>query len=285
MVAKIIDGRWIAKEIRHKVAEEVNNLKKKHHFVPNIATIRVGKKPESDLYLKLRDKACEEVGIFSCHVDLSVTTSEFEVLDAINNLNKDDDVHGIFLQLPLPKKLSFDRLIKSIDPRKDVEGLHPVNIGKTLLGEEKIIPITPFSVLTILDHERTRYKGKDVVIISHSNIVGKPLSALFLNRDCSVSICHVFTKDLKSYTKNADILVSAAGVPKLITKDHIKRRVFILDVGIVKTRTGICGDVDFGSVKNVAGKITPVPGGVGPVTVACSLKNMVKTFKNCIKFN
>lgn len=281
MVAKIIDGRLIAKEIRQNVAEEVNKLKKEHHFVPNIATIRVGKNPESDLYLKLRDEACEEVGILSCHVDLSVTATESEVIDAINNLNKDDDVHGIFIQLPLPKKISFDKLINILDPRKDVEGLHPVNLGKTLLGREIIIPITPLSVLTILDNEKTKYNGKDVVIISHSNIVGKPLSALLLNRNCSVSVCHVFTKDLKSYTKKADIIITAAGVPKLITKNHVEKGVFILDVGIVKTKTGICGDVDFDSVKNIVGKITPVPGGVGPVTVACSLKNMVKTFKIC----
>lgn len=283
MVAKIIDGRKIAKEIRKKAANEVLNLKKKHSIAPNIATIRVGKKPESDLYLKLRDKACEEVGIFSHHVDLSVNSSESEVLDVIKNLNKDKEVHGIFIQLPLPKNLSFDRLIKSVDPCKDVEGLHPVNIGKVLLGEEKLIPVTPLSVLTILDYEKTNYKGKDVVIISHSNIVGKPLSALFLNRNSTVSVCHVFTKDLKSYTKNADIVITAAGVPRLITKEYIKKGVFILDVGIVKTKTGICGDVDFDSVKEIAGKITPVPGGVGPVTVACSLKNMINTFKSCVK--
>ena len=282
MAAKVIDGRLIAKEIKKQVSDEVDKLKKKYGFVPNIATIRVGKKPESDLYLKLRDKACAEVGISSCHVDLSITSTELEVIDAIKNLNKDEDVHGILIQMPLPNKLSFDKLINVLDPRKDVEGLHPVNMGKTLLGEERIIPITPLSVLTILGHEKTRYEGKDVVIINHSNIVGKPLSALFLNRNCSVSVCHVFTKDLKSYTKNADIIVTAAGVPRLITKEYIKKGVFILDVAIVKTKTGLCGDVDFDSVKEIAGKITPVPGGVGPVTVACSLKNMVKSFKKCI---
>jgi len=283
MVAKVIDGSWIAKEIRQKVAKEVEELKEKHNFVPNIATIRVGKKPESDLYLRLRDKACDQVGIFSCHVDLSVTATEQEVIDAIEQLNKDDDVHGILLQLPLPKKLSFEKLINKIHPLKDVEGLHPENIGKTLLGKEDIIPITPLSVLTILDYEKTKYEGKDVLIVNHSNIVGKPLTALFLNRNCSVSVCHVFTKDLKSYSKQADIIVTAAGVPNLITKDHVKKGAFILDVGIVKTKTGVCGDVDFDSVKEIAGKITPVPGGVGPVTVACSLKNMIKTFKLCNK--
>ena len=284
MVAKVIDGRWIAKEIREQVAKEIEKLKKEHNFVPNIATISVGKKPESDLYLRLRDKACEEVGIFSCHVDLSVTATEKEVIDAIKQLNKDDDVHGILIQIPLPKKVSFDKLISEVHPNKDVEGLHPENLGRTLLGEERIIPITPLSVLTILEHEKTKFEGKDVVIINHSNIVGKPLAALFLNRNCSVSVCNVFTKDLKKYTKNADIIVTASGVPKLITKDHVKKGAFVLDVGIVKTRTGVCGDVDFESVKKVAGKITPVPGGVGPVTVACSLKNMLKTFSFCNKW-
>jgi len=282
MVAKVIDGRWIAKEIREDVAKQVSKVKEEYGFVPNIATVRVGSTPESDIYLNLRDKACEETGIFSCHVDLPENASEEEVVDAVKNLNEDDDVHGVLIQLPLPSHISHDTLISILHPKKDVEGLHPVNLGKTLLGEEDIVPITPLSVITILDYEKTKYKGKDVVIVNHSNIVGKPLSALFLNRNCSVCVCHVYTKDLKKYTRNADILVTAAGVPRLITKNHVKKGVFVLDVGIVKTKEGVCGDVDFSSVKEIAGKITPVPGGVGPVTVACSLKNMLKTFMKCV---
>lgn len=283
MSAKIIDGRWIAKEIREKVTKQISDIKKRYDFVPNIATVRVGTTPESDIYLRLRDKACEEVGIFSCHVDIPEDTSENEVINAIKNLNEDDDVHGVLIQLPLPSHISHDNLISVLHPKKDVEGLHPVNLGKTLMGEEDIIPITPLSVITILDYEKTKYQGKDVVIVNHSNIVGKPLSALFLNRNCSISVCHIYTKNLKKYTKNADILVTAAGVPNLITKNHVKKDAFVLDVGIVKTKNGVCGDVDFDSVKEIAGKITPVPGGVGPVTVACSLLNMVKTFKNCVE--
>ena len=283
MVAKIIDGRWIAKEIRENVSRQVSKLKREYGFVPNIATVRIGSTPESDIYLRLRDKACEDAGIFSCHVDIPEDASEKEAISAIKNLNEDDDVHGVLIQLPLPSHISHDALISVLHPKKDVEGLHPINLGKTLMGEEDIIPITPLSVLTILDYEKTKYQGKDVVIVNHSNIVGKPLSALFLNRNCSVSVCHVYTRDLRRYTKNADILVTAAGVPKLITRNHVKKGAFVLDVGIVKTKTGICGDVDFDSVKETAGKITPVPGGVGPVTVACSLKNMLKTFKSCVE--
>lgn len=283
MTAKIIDGRWIAEKIQENVAKQISDIKKRYDFVPNIATVRVGSTPESDIYLRLRDKACEKTGILSCHVDIPEDASEDEVINAIKNLNEDDDVHGILIQLPLPSHISHDALISVLHPKKDVEGLHPVNLGKTMIGEENIVPITPLSIITILDYEKTKYQGKDVVIINHSNIVGKPLSALFLNRNCSTSVCHVYTKDLKRYTKKADILVTAAGVPNLITKNHVKKGAFVLDVGIVKTKTGVCGDVDFDSVKEIAGKITPVPGGVGPVTVACSLKNMIKTFMGCVE--
>ena len=171
----------------------------------------------------------------------------------------------------------------SIDPKKDVEGFHPYNMGKTLLGNEALIPCTPRSVLTILEHENVELKGKDVCIINHSNVVGKPLTALLLNRNATLLVCHVFTKDTAQYSSKADILITGAGVPKLITKDHVKKDAFVIDVGIIKTKDGICGDVDFDSVKNKISKITPVPGGVGPVTIACALKNMIKTYKNCFE--
>ena len=283
MTAKIIDGRKISQDIRKEISKEIINIKLKHKMTPNITTIVVGDDSQSNLYLKLRDKACKEVGIRSNHIEFPENTSEKEVLDSIYKLNKDDKIHGILVQIPLPNHISQNRLINAIDPKKDVEGLNPYNIGRTLNNDEYIVPITPLSVLTILNYEKTDLVGKNVVIINHSNHVGKPLAALLLNRNATVSVCHVFTKNLKFYTTNADILISAAGVAKLINKDYVKKDSFVIDVAIVNTETGICGDVIFDSAKDIVGKITPVPGGVGPVTVACSLKNMIKTFKNCIE--
>ena len=282
MTAREIDGKDIAKNIKNNIYKNVEKLKNKFNFSPNITTIIVGTDKSSELYLKLRDKACSEVGIISNHLEFPDNISEKEILEAINNLNNDEDVHGILIQLPLPGHISQVNLINEISPKKDVEGLNPYNIGKTLNGDEGIIPITPLSVLTILEHEKTNFKGKNVVIINHSNHVGKPLAALMLNRNSTVTICHVFTKDLKNFTTNADILISATGVRNLINADFIKKGATVIDIGIVNTKKGICGDVDYESALEKAGKITPVPGGVGPVTVACSLVNMIKTYENCV---
>ena len=283
MSAKIIDGRKIATDIRKKVVNDVKRLKSKYGIIPNIATVKIGSDPQSDLYLSLRDKACKEIGIKSKHVELPSNVSGKKAIEEIKKLNDDDDTHGILIQFPIPKDLSQDKLINCIGSKKDVEGFTAENMGRLMLGEEHIIPCTPLAVLTILEEEKIGLEGKDAVIVNHSNVVGKPLLGLFLNRNASVSIVHVFTKDLKKYTSKAEILVSAAGVPRLITGDYVKKGAFVIDVGIVKTKDGVCGDIDFESVKNKAGALTPVPGGVGPVTVACSLLNMVKTFKSCIE--
>lgn len=283
MSAIVVDGRKIASGIRNKVNDEVKQLKTKYGVTPCITTIKIGDDPSSGIYLRLRNKACKEVGIKSNILEFSEGISEEEVLSAITKLNCDASMHGILIQFPVPGHICSDKLVNALNPKKDVEGFNPENLGKTLIGDEGIVPCTPLSVLTILEHEKTKFEGKDVVIVNHSNIVGKPLAALFLNRNATVSVCHVFTKDLKYYSSKADILVSATGVPKIITSDLIKKGSFVVDVGIIKTKEGIVGDVDFESVKNKAGKITPVPGGVGPVTVACSLINIVKTFKNCVE--
>jgi len=266
-----------------EISKEVLSLKTKYKVTPNITTILIGNDPGSKLYLKLRDKACNEVGIISKHLEFDETVSENEILNAIHTLNKDENVHGILIQYPAPSHISSDKLMSSIDPKKDVEGFHPYNMGRTLLGTEAIVPCTPLSVLTILEHENIALKGKDVCIVNHSNVVGKPLAALLLNRNATVSVCHIFTKDSKQYSAKADILITGAGVPKLITKDYVKEDAFIIDVAIIPTKNGICGDVDVESVKNTISKITPVPGGVGPVTIACALKNMLKTYQNCFK--
>jgi len=283
MTAEIVNGRKIAEGIRKKIFEEVKKLEAKYKIVPNITTIKIGDDPSSAIYLRLRDKACEEVGINSNHLGFPENVSEEEVLQAITRLNNDDKVHGVLIQFPVPEHLSADKFVNALDPKKDVEGFNPQNMGRTLINDEYIVPCTPLSVLTILEHEKIKLEGKDVVIVNHSNVVGKPLTALFLNRNATVSVCHVFTKDLKSYSSKADIFVTATGLPKFIKNEHIKKGAFVIDVGIVKTKDGIVGDVNFESVKDKAGKITPVPGGVGPVTVACSLINMVKTFKNCVE--
>lgn len=283
MTATVIDGREIAKKIRKEIYDEVVSLKSKYNVTPKITTLLIGDDPGSKLYLKLRDNACNKVGITSDHLEFDENVSEDEIIATIQNLNNDENVHGILIQYPTPSHISQDTLMSSIDPKKDVEGFHPYNMGRTLLGNESIVPCTPLSVLTILEYEQVDLKGMDVCIVNHSNVVGKPLAALLLNRNATVLVCHVFTQDTKQYTSKADVLITGAGVPKLITADHVKKDAFVIDVAIIPTKSGICGDVDFESVKEKAGKITPVPGGVGPVTIASALKNMIKTYKNCFE--
>lgn len=283
MTAKIIDGRIIAKEIRESISKQIKKLETKYKLKPNIATIKIGSDLSSDLYLRLRDKACGEVGLTSTHYVLTQDTSEEDVINSIIKLNNDSNVHGILIQYPIPEHISQFKLMNTVDPKKDVEGFNSYNLGRAFVGNENLIPCTPLAVLTILEYENIDLQGKDVVIVNHSNIVGKPLAALFLNRNATVSVCHIFSQNIKEYTTKADVLVTAVGKPKLITKNHIKEGAFVIDVGIVKTNDGVCGDVDFESVKEKAGKLTPVPGGVGPVTIACSIKNMLKTYRNSVE--
>ncbi len=283
MTARIVNGRDIAQKIRTKIAEDVRQLKKKYNIEPLIATISIDQNASSELYLKLRTAACTEAGITTKRLHFEKHVSEKTILQTIKNLNNDPVVHGILIQYPVPSHLSQNNLMRTVAAKKDVEGFNPENLGKTLIGDEELVPCTPLSVLTILDHERITLKGKDVVIVNHSNVVGKPLAALLLNRNATVTVCHVFTKDLKQYTSKADILITGAGVLNLITENHIKNNAIVVDVGIVETKEGILGDVNIESVKEKAAVITPVPGGVGPVTIACSLSNMIKTYRNCIE--
>jgi methylenetetrahydrofolate dehydrogenase (NADP+)/methenyltetrahydrofolate cyclohydrolase len=283
MSATLINGREIAKKIRKDIAEEITQLQTKYRVSPGIATIMVGDNPSSALYLKLRDDACHEVGITSQHVRFDAQVSEEKILQTISNLNRDTSIHGILVQYPVPDHISQDHVMRMIHPQKDVEGFNPVNLGRTLLGDEDLVPCTPLAVLTILEHQQIPLQGKDVVIINHSNVVGKPLTVLLLNRNATVSICHVFTKNLKEYTTKADILITGAGVPRLITKEHVKDQAIVIDVGITQTKNGVCGDVDDDSVREKAAFLTPVPGGVGPVTIACSLMNIVKIFSHSLR--
>ncbi len=283
MTAIIINGREIAKHIRTTIATQVESLQKKHKKDPLIATIVIGDNPSSELYLRLRTTACNEVGIGSKILRFEENVPEPTLVKTIQDLNKDPSIHGIFIQYPVPAHLSAYKLMSTVAPRKDVEGFHPENLGRTLLGDETLVPCTPLSVLTILAHQQVPLKGKDIVIVNHSNVVGKPLAGLLLNRNATVAISHVFTKDLKAYTTKADILITGAGVKNLITQDHIKDKAIVIDVGIIETKEGVCGDVDFESVQKKASLLTPVPGGVGPVTIACALSNMVKTYQNCME--
>lgn len=283
MSADVIDGKKIAEKILSNVSKKVKKIKKKYGSQVNVATIKIGENKESNLYLKLRDRACDRAGIKSTPIELSSEISEKEVLEKIYELNSDENIHGILVQMPIPDHISRIKIFEALNPKKDVEGFTPINTGRLLKGDEFIVPCTPLAVLKILEHEKIDLKGKDVVIINHSTVVGKPLCALLLNRNASVSVTHIFTKNLISYTNKADILISATGVEGMIKKEHVHPGSFVIDVGIVKTDSGVAGDVDFDSVKTVAGKITPVPGGVGPVTVACSLSNMIKTFEEVIR--
>jgi methylenetetrahydrofolate dehydrogenase (NADP+)/methenyltetrahydrofolate cyclohydrolase len=283
MPATMVNGREIAKQMRGAVAEDIKQLHQRYNREPVMATLIIGQSPSSELYLKLRTAACNEVGISTRLMHFKADTSEHTILQAIRDLNDDPSVHGIFIQYPVPAHLSSTTLMRAVAVEKDIEGFNPGNLGRTLIGDEHLVPCTPLAVLTILAHEHIALKGKDIVIVNHSNVVGKPLAALLLNRNATVSICHVFTQNLKQYTSNADILVSGAGVPRLITKDHIKNNAILIDVGIIQTKDGVCGDVDVESVKGKAALLTPVPGGVGPVTIACALQNMVKTYHSCIE--
>jgi methylenetetrahydrofolate dehydrogenase (NADP+)/methenyltetrahydrofolate cyclohydrolase len=282
MTARIIDGRAIAASIRQQISKDVKKLQQHYHIVPTVVTVKVGYNPSSELYLKLRNKACAEVGITTKTIELSEDTSEKKILQELQTLNTRSDIHGILVQFPIPKHIHPTTVMNAIHPMKDVEGFHPSNMGQLVNGNEYLIPCTPLSVLTILEHEHVLLEGKNIAIVNHSAVVGKPLTLLFLNRNATVSVCHVFTKDIIPFTSQADILVTATGIPHMITPAHVKKGATVIDVGITATKDGVCGDVDFESVKEKASAITPVPGGVGPVTIACSLCNMIKTFTTCM---
>jgi methylenetetrahydrofolate dehydrogenase (NADP+)/methenyltetrahydrofolate cyclohydrolase len=243
----------------------------------------VGDNKPSLIYMNLRKKACDSVGIHTEEANLSASISEKELLDIIQRKNIKNTIQGILVQLPLPPHISPSIIFEAINPKKDVEGLTPYNMGKTLRGDEYLVPCTPQAVLTILDYLNYNIQGKHVVIINHSTIVGKPLAALCLHRNATVTICHEFTKDIMTFTRKADVIVTAAGIPGLITEKHVKPDAIVIDVSIVKTKDGISGDVNVKSVSEACAFLTPVPGGVGPVTIACSLENMVKTMNLSLK--
>ncbi|MBF7068582.1 bifunctional methylenetetrahydrofolate dehydrogenase/methenyltetrahydrofolate cyclohydrolase FolD [Campylobacter volucris] len=279
----LLDGKKLSSQIRENLKDEVLKLKNKG-IEPCLAVILVGEDSASATYVSSKAKACEQCGIKSLVYRLDTNTTQNELLALINTLNHDDSVDGILVQLPLPKHINKDIILESINFNKDVDGFHPFNVGILSLNlKGGFLPCTPLGVMKILDFYDIKLKGADVVVIGTSNIVGRPMATMLLNADASVSICHIYTKDLKAYTKNADIVIVAAGCPKLIKEDMIKEGAVIIDVGINRVDGKIIGDVDFENVSKKASFITPVPGGVGPMTIAMLLENTIKSAKNRIQ--
>ncbi len=278
--SRIIDGRALSKKIEEQVKSEVEGLKESTGVVPGLATILVGDDPASKMYVRLKHKACERVGINAEDQNLDTSVSQNELIDLIESLNSRADIHGILLQLPLPAQLDAEEAMQAISPTKDVDGFHPCNVGNLLIGDEQLVPCTPAGIIKALDEYGVEIEGKNAVIVGHSNVVGKPMAAMLLNRNATVSVCHVFTDDLKRYTKEADILIVATGVKHLIKADMVKDGVVVFDAGISEEGGKVYGDVDFENVVKKASLITPVPGGVGPMTIATLLTHVTLAAKH-----
>ncbi|MBS4173418.1 bifunctional methylenetetrahydrofolate dehydrogenase/methenyltetrahydrofolate cyclohydrolase FolD [Bacillus sp. FJAT-49736] len=277
MSAKIIDGKQIAASIRKEIKAEVDTLLKKG-VIPGLAVILVGNNPASRTYVTNKQISCQKLGMKSVLIELSDTITEKELLDKIEELNQDSSIHGILVQLPLPKQINDKKVIETIIPEKDVDGFHPINIGKMMTGQDTFLPCTPFGIMEMLRYESIPIEGKHVVVIGRSNIVGKPSGQLFLNENATVTYCHSKTKNLSFFTKQADILVAAIGKAKFVTADMVKDNAIVIDVGMNKDENGkLCGDVDFEQVKSKVSYITPVPGGVGPMTITMLLYNTLKS--------
>jgi methylenetetrahydrofolate dehydrogenase (NADP+)/methenyltetrahydrofolate cyclohydrolase len=257
------------------VRSGVEDLESNRGITPGLATILVGDDPASKMYVRLKHRACERVGIRAEDYLLPAEATQEELLELIDSLNKNKDIHAILLQLPLPKHFSPQEAMEAISPAKDADGFHPYNMGKLMIGDEGLVPCTPHGVIRALEEYNVPVKGKNAVIVGHSNVVGKPMAAMLLNRNATVSVCHIFTDDLKKYTLGADIIVVAAGVKHLIKADMVKEGVVIFDVGITQEEDGVYGDVDFKNVVQKASLITPVPGGVGPMTIAMLMKHVL----------
>jgi len=292
--AELIDGRAIAKKIRADVAERAKKLSQ-GGLRPGLAVVMVGDNPASAVYTAAKSKAAEEAGFYSLNLRLPADTSEADLLSRVDALNSDPKIHGILVQMPLPKQIDPDTVIRRIDPKKDVDGFHPVNVGKMLIGErDGFIPCTPAGIQVLLKESGVKTPGKDCVIIGRSNIVGKPMAALMMqdneNANCTVTVCHRRTVDLKAHTRAADILIVAAGRPRIVTADMVKPGAVVIDVGTnrvndpsTKSGTRLQGDVDFESVSEIASKITPVPGGVGPMTIAMLMANTVRAAEMTVR--
>lgn len=275
-MAKILDGKAVSQRIKDELAKDVAQLKEKG-INPGLAVIIVGNDPASRVYVNNKKKACEYVGIYSEEYALDENTSQEELLELIDRLNKDKKISGILVQLPVPKHIDEETIINAIDPKKDVDAFHPVNVGKIMVGNFDFVPCTPAGVMELISESGIDPEGKECVVVGRSNIVGKPQAMLLLHKNATVTICHSRTKNLSEKTKNADILVAAVGIPEFIKGDMIKPGAVVIDVGINRVADKkLVGDVEFESAEKVASAITPVPGGVGPMTIAMLMKNTVK---------
>lgn len=290
MAAKILDGNKVAQEMRAEMAEEIRALKEEHGITPGLAVVLVGDDPASQVYVRNKGRACEQVGIRSDTYRFPADYPEEELLGLISKLNDDPEVHGILVQLPLPKHIDEEKVLYAIDPDKDVDGFHPVNVGKLMIGKPGFLPCTPHGIQQLLLRSGIEIEGKHVVVVGRSNIVGKPVAMILVQKqkgaNATVTICHTGTKDLGYHTRQADILIVAAGRPKTVTADMVKEGAVVVDVGVNRvedpsSKRGyrLVGDVDFDSVKEKASAITPVPGGVGPMTITMLLRNTIDAAK------
>jgi len=275
----LIDGKKIAAELREELKKEVSEIKSKYNKVPGLTVILIGDMAPSQIYVRMKEKAANEVGLKSEVIRYPGEVEEKKVLDKIHELNKDESVSGILVQLPLPKHIDKQKVIEAILPSKDVDGFHPMNVGNLSSGYESSIPCTPLGCYLLIKKIEPNLNGKKAVIIGRSNLNGKPMTQLLLKENCTVTITHSKTKDLKGECLKGDILVAAVGMPELVKGDWVKKDAIVIDVGINKTEKGIVGDVAFDEVSKVAKALTPVPGGVGPMTIACLLKNTIDCFK------
>ena len=289
MTAKLINGNEIAQQIREELKQETARLKEKNNVVPGLVTVLVGENPASLSYVTAKQKTSKELGFYSIQDNQPATIKEEELLKLIDKYNKDPKIHGILVQLPLPKHINETKILYAIDPKKDVDGFHPVNVGKLMIGEADYLPCTPAGIQQLLIRTGAKIDGAEVVVVGRSNIVGKPIANMLLQKqkgaNATVTICHTGTKDMSFHTKRADILIVAAGKPKAITADMVKDGAVVIDVGVNRIgmtpegKAKLCGDVDFDGVKEKASAITPVPGGVGPMTITMLMMNTVKAAK------
>lgn len=286
-MAQIIDGEKTAADIRSEVTADAQKLLEESGVTPGLATVLVGSDPASQVYVNMKEKDSHSVGFYSERHDLPEDATEEAVLDLVEKLNESDKIHGILVQLPLPKHIDENKIIESISPEKDVDGFHPVNVGKLVIGQETFLPCTPHGVFQLLKRYGIETKGAHVVVIGRSNIVGKPMALIMMQRgegaDSTVTVTHSATKDLAAHARRADILVAAIGKPKFVTVDMVKEGAVVIDVGVNRTEDGLVGDVDFEAVKDKASWISPVPGGVGPMTRAMLLVNTVESAKRFVE--
>jgi methylenetetrahydrofolate dehydrogenase (NADP+)/methenyltetrahydrofolate cyclohydrolase len=288
-MAELIKGAEVAKQIREELKTEIAELKAKHNIVPGLVTVLVGADPASQVYVGAKEKTCKELGMYSERHDLPADTTQATLLALIDKLNKDPKINGILCQLPLPKHLNEEEVLYAIDPKKDVDGFHPVNVGKLMIGEPDYLPCTPAGIQQLLIRTGAKIEGAEVVVVGRSNIVGKPIANMLIQKgpgaNATVTICHTRTKDIAFHTRRADILIAAVGVPNYIKGDMVKEGAYVIDVGvneIGKTADGkriLAGDVDFAEVEPKVKAITPVPGGVGPMTITMLMANTVRAAK------